>query len=156
MTALRVGFLGDSYRKCSLTRRYQHFFRNPKLAGGLCTILAHSQASEKDTACSSCWWSCHHLAWGWLLSSHHRWCRRTFKETSAVHLRRPVRLLFDEDDNDCDSKSRRHSSTQGAAKQPFSHHCPSRPPKFFPFFFFSFLYNWKISVQCPVGKLKMP
>ena len=35
MTALRVGFLGDSYRKRSFTRRYQHFFRNPKLAGGL-------------------------------------------------------------------------------------------------------------------------
>ena len=37
MTALRVGFLGDSYRKRSFTRRYQHFFRNPKLAGGLLT-----------------------------------------------------------------------------------------------------------------------
>ena len=33
----------------------------------------------------------HHLAWGWSLSSHHRWCRRAFKKTSAVHLRRPVR-----------------------------------------------------------------
>ena len=39
MIALRVGFLGDSYRKRLFTRRYQHFFRNPKLAGGL---LAHS------------------------------------------------------------------------------------------------------------------
>ena len=36
----------------------------------------------------------HHLAWAcWSLSSHYRWCRRTFKETSAVHLRRPVRTL---------------------------------------------------------------
>ena len=43
MTALRVGFLGDSYRKRSFTRRYQHFFRNPKLAGGLLpTFLDHS------------------------------------------------------------------------------------------------------------------
>ena len=33
----------------------------------------------------------HHLAWGWSLSSHYRWCRRVFKETSAVHLRRPMR-----------------------------------------------------------------
>ena len=36
----------------------------------------------------------HHLAWACQsLSSHYRWCRRTFKETSAVHLRRPVRTL---------------------------------------------------------------
>ena len=57
-----------------------------------CTILAHWQASEKDAACSRCcWWSCHHLAWGWSWSSHYRWCRRAFKETSAVHLRCPVR-----------------------------------------------------------------
>ena len=39
MTALRIGFLGDSYRKRSFTRRYQHFFRNPKLAGGLLSFL---------------------------------------------------------------------------------------------------------------------
>ena len=38
MTALRVGFPGDSYRKRSFTRRYQHFFRNPKLAGGLLSL----------------------------------------------------------------------------------------------------------------------
>ena len=44
------------------------------------TILAHWQASEKDAACSRCcWWSYHHLAWGWSLSSHYRWCRRAFK-----------------------------------------------------------------------------
>ena len=42
MTALRVGFLGDSYRKRSFTRRYQHYFRNPKLAGGLLLFLSRS------------------------------------------------------------------------------------------------------------------
>ena len=31
MTALRVGFLGDSYRKHSFTRRYQHFFSKPEV-----------------------------------------------------------------------------------------------------------------------------
>ena len=57
-----------------------------------CTILAHWKASEKDAACSRCcWWSCHHLDWGWSLSLHYCWCRQAFKETSAVDLRCPMR-----------------------------------------------------------------
>ena len=75
----------NNKRKSGCCRACRHPVRG-------CTILAHWQASEKDAACSSCcWWSCHHLAWGWSLSSHYRWCRRAFKETSAVNLRRPVR-----------------------------------------------------------------
>ena len=46
MTALRVGFLGDSYRKRSFTRRYQHFFRNPKLAGGLLWLITNRVAID--------------------------------------------------------------------------------------------------------------
>ena len=72
----------------------------------------------------------HHLAWGWSLPSHYWWCRRAFKETWAVHLRcfvACVRLLSD--DEDWDWESRHRSSTQGAAKHPFSHHGPSRPRK---------------------------
>ena len=49
MTALRVGFLGDSYRKRSFTRRYQHFFRNPKLAGGLCGKTQASTQADRDS-----------------------------------------------------------------------------------------------------------
>ena len=49
MTALRVGFLGDSYRKRSFTRRYQHFFRNPKLAGGLKACLIADTKSSRST-----------------------------------------------------------------------------------------------------------
>ena len=90
---------------------------SPSVRG--CTILAHWQASEKHAACSRCcWWSCHHLAWGWSLSSHCRWCRRVFKETSAVHLRCPVRTPpFRSDDEDWDSGSRRRSSTQEACSK---------------------------------------
>ena len=73
----------NNKRKLGCCRAYRHPIRG-------CTILAHWQASEKDAACSSCWWSCYHLALWWLLSLHYRWCRRAFKETSAVHLWRPV------------------------------------------------------------------
>ena len=47
MTALRVGLLGDSYRKRSFTRRYQHFFRNPKLAGGLPLFFSSTLSDER-------------------------------------------------------------------------------------------------------------
>ena len=58
-----------------------------------CTILGrrHWQASKKRCSLFKLLLVKHHLAWGWSLSSHYRWCRRAFKETSAVHLRRPVR-----------------------------------------------------------------
>ena len=53
MTALRVGFLGDSYRKRSFTRRYQHFFRNPKLAGGLlpCSAVQRTALNGTNLLC---------------------------------------------------------------------------------------------------------
>ena len=55
MTALRVGFLGDSYQKRSFTRQYQHFFRNPKLAGGLLLVatLCFNPAEGPQTASRS-------------------------------------------------------------------------------------------------------
>ena len=54
---------------------------------GLGSLTSRPQRCSLFKLCESC----HHLAWGWPLSSHYRWCRRAFKETSAVHLRRPVR-----------------------------------------------------------------
>ena len=55
------------------------------------TVDRHWQASKKRCSLFKLLLVKHHLAWGWSLSLHYRWCRRPFKETSAVHLRRPVR-----------------------------------------------------------------
>ena len=51
MTALRVGFLGDSYRKRLFTRPNQHYFRNPKLAGGQHWSESDDNAIDCEIAC---------------------------------------------------------------------------------------------------------
>ena len=55
-----------------------------------------------------------------------------------------VRLLSDDEDWDSESRRRTCSSTQGAAKQPFSHHGPSRPRKSQN----SFDQSWAASRRC--------
>ena len=75
----------NNKRKSGCCRACRHPVRS-------CTILGrrHWQASKKKCSLFKLLLVKHHLAWGWSLSSHYRWCRRAFKETSAVHLRRPV------------------------------------------------------------------
>ena len=110
----------NNKRKSGCCRACRHPVRS-------CTILGrrHWQASKKDAACSSCcWWS---ITWPGAGR-----CRRTIADVDEPSKKRQlfifgvpcVRLLSD--DEDWDSESRRRSSTQGAAKQPFS---TSRPKK---------------------------
>ena len=126
----------NNKRKSGCCRACRHPVRS-------CTILGrrHWQASKKDAACSTscCWWS---ITWPGAGR-----CRRTIADVDEPSKKSQlfifgvpcVRLLSD--DEDWDSESRRRSSTQGAAKQPFS---TSRPKKI------SKLFRSELSRRCTV------